>query len=104
VQPASAPAAARLELASGTGTGRVVPVQQPVTVLGRGADADVRLTDTGVSRRHAELHLEDGAVTIVDLQSTNGTTVTGRPVDRALLHDGDRLGLGGSVLVFRQDG
>jgi hypothetical protein len=97
-------AAARLELASGTGTGRVVPVQQPVTVLGRGTDADVRLTDTGVSRRHAELHLEEGRVTIVDLQSTNGTTVNGRPIDRALLHDGDRLGLGGSVLVFRQDG
>ena len=102
-QPAGT-AAARLELASGTGTGRVVPIQQPVTVLGRGTEADVRLTDTGVSRRHAELHLEDGKVTIVDLQSTNGTSVNGRPVDRALLHDGDRLGLGGSLLVFRQDG
>ena len=103
-KPAADAASARLELASGTGTGRVVPIQQPITVLGRGTDADVRLTDTGVSRKHAELHLEDGKVTIVDLQSTNGTAVNGRPIDKALLHDGDRLGLGASVLVFRQDG
>ena len=96
--------AARLELASGTETGRVVAVREPVLVLGRGADADIRLTDTGVSRRHAELHLDDDKVTIVDLASTNGTTVNGRPVDKALLHDGDRIGLGASVLVFRQDG
>jgi hypothetical protein len=106
-QPPIAPpttGAARLELASGTETGRVVAVREPRLVLGRGADADLRLTDTGVSRKHAELHLDDGKVTIVDLQSTNGTSVNGRPVDKALLHDGDRLSLGGSTLVFRQDG
>jgi hypothetical protein len=96
--------AARLELASGTETGRVIAVREPVLVLGRGTDADIRLTDTGVSRRHAELHLDGDKVTIVDLASTNGTTVNGRPVDKALLHDGDRIGLGASVLVFRQDG
>jgi len=95
---------ARIELASGTETGRVIAVREPRLVLGRGVDADVRLTDTGVSRKHAELHLDDGKVTIVDLQSTNGTTVNGRPIDRALLHDGDRIGIGASVLVFRQDG
>ena len=103
-QPATGTGSARLELASGTGTGRVIPIREPLTVLGRGTEADVRLTDTGVSRKHAELHLDDGQVTLVDLQSTNGTTVNGRPVDKALLHDGDRLSLGGSTLIFRQDG
>ena len=105
--PATTPAtagAARLELTSGTETGRVVAVREPRLVLGRGVDADLRLTDTGVSRKHAELQVDDGKVTIVDLDSTNGTTVNGRPIDRALLHDGDRIGVGASVLVFRQDG
>ena len=105
--PPAAPAttgAARLELASGTETGKVVAVRDAVMVLGRGVDADIRLTDTGVSRKHAELRLDDGKVTVVDLDSTNGTTVNGRPIDKALLHDGDRIGLGASVLVFRQDG
>jgi hypothetical protein len=103
-QPAAATGAPRLEIASGTETGRVIALRKPVVVLGRGAEADVRLSDTGVSRMHAELHVEDGRVTVVDRQSTNGTTVNTRRIDRALLHDGDRLGLGASVLVFRQDG
>jgi pSer/pThr/pTyr-binding forkhead associated (FHA) protein len=62
------------------------------------------LPDTGVSRRHAELHLQDGTVTLVDLSSTNGTTINGRRVDRARLTDGDRIGVGATVLVYRQDG
>ncbi|MCU1673069.1 MAG: hypothetical protein JWN77_1182 [Frankiales bacterium] len=99
--PGNAP---RLEIASGTETGRVLAVRKAVTVLGRGTEADIRLTDTGVSRSHAELHLDAGRVTLVDRQSTNGTTVNGRRIDSALLHDGDRIGLGASVLVFRQDG
>src|SRR5687768_6433391 len=94
----------RLELATGAETGRVVQVHKPVLVIGRGTEADVRLTDTGVSRKHAELRLQDGTVSVVDLGSTNGTTVNGRPIDTARLHDGDRIGLGTSVLVFRQDG
>jgi hypothetical protein len=105
--PPAAPtttSAARLELVSGTETGKVIAVREPVLTLGRGVDAGIRLTDTGVSRKHAELRLDDGKVTIVDLDSTNGTTVNGRPIDKALLHDGDRIGLGASVLVFRQDG
>jgi pSer/pThr/pTyr-binding forkhead associated (FHA) protein len=84
--------------------GRPIPVGTPVFVLGRGAEADLRLPDTGVSRRHAELHLQDGTVTLVDLSSTNGTTVNGRRVDRARLTDGDRIGVGATVLVYRQDG
>jgi hypothetical protein len=104
----SAPAAdegsrRRLELISGSESGRVVHVTAPSLVIGRGAEADVRLTDTGVSRRHAELQVADDAVTLVDLRSTNGTSVNGRRVDRVTLADGDRIGLGTTVFVFRQD-
>ena len=100
-------AAGRPRIVLGTVEGeRSVPLDARVTVLGRGADADVRLSDTGVSRRHAELRLEGEQVTVVDLQSTNGTVVNGRKVSSAVLHDGDVLELGGSRLVFRepQDG
>jgi hypothetical protein len=102
----AAPAVAqgrRLELISGTETGRVVPLRPPSVIVGRGAEADLRLMDTGVSRRHAELRVEDDGVTLVDLNSTNGTTVNGERVSSALLADGDRIGLGASVLVYRQD-
>ena len=76
-----------------------------VTVIGRGAEADVKLHDTGVSRRHAEITLHgDGTAELVDLQSTNGTTVNGEPRTRVVLHDGDAIGVGGTVLVFRVGG
>ena len=80
---------------------RVVPLTSPLTVLGRAADADLRLPDTGVSRAHAEIRLADGVATVTDLGSTNGTTVNGRRISNAELRDGDRLGVGASTLVYR---
>jgi hypothetical protein len=93
----------RLELVTGSETGRIIRLTPPSLVIGRGAEADLRLTDTGVSRRHVELQVEPNGVTLVDLQSTNGTSVNGRMVDRAQLNDGDRISLGATVMVFRQD-
>ena len=83
---------------------RVVLLTREVTVVGRGTDADLRLADTGVSRAHAELRLEDGGARVVDLGSTNGTLVNGRKVRDAVLSDGDRLSIGATSLVFRSEG
>ena len=83
---------------------RVVLLTRPVTVVGRGADADVRLADTGVSRSHAELRLDGGTVRVVDLQSTNGTLLNGRRVRIATLSDGDRLDMGATTMVYRSEG
>ncbi len=84
------------------GRERVVPLAKPVTRIGRGADADVRLADTGVSRLHAEIRLEGERALLVDMRSTNGTTVNGRRVQSSPLNDGDRIGAGATALVFRQ--
>ncbi len=81
---------------------RNVVITGRVTVVGRGAGADLRLDDPGVSRRHAELRLENDAVRIVDTGSTNGTTVNGAPVAMRELRDGDRIEVGHTVLVYRQ--
>ncbi len=83
---------------------RTVLLTRPVTVVGRGADADLRLEDTGVSRAHAELRLDGSTVRVVDLQSTNGTLLNGRKVRIATLSDGDRLDLGATTLVYRSEG
>jgi hypothetical protein len=76
------------------------PLTRPVTVLGRGTQVDLRVDDAGVSRRHAEIQLGDSPM-LVDLGSTNGTTLDGAPVGRAELIDGAQIGLGDTVLVFR---
>lgn len=76
------------------------PLTRPVTVLGRGTQVDLRVDDAGVSRRHAEIQLGD-APYLVDLDSTNGTTMDGAPVGRTELHDGAKIGIGETVLIFR---
>ena len=86
------------------GAERVVPLDAQVTVIGRGAEADVRLADTGVSRLHAELRVEGETVTVVDRGSTNGTSVNGHRVSTALLRDGDVIEVGATTLVFRAPG
>ncbi len=72
---------------------------QGVTVIGRGAEADLRLPVASVSRRHAEIHREGERVRVVDLGSRNGTKVNGQAVAGSMvLQPGDRLDFGGTVL------
>jgi hypothetical protein len=73
-------------------------------VIGRGTEADIRLPDTGVSRKHVDVVLEGGTAFAEDLGSTNGTLVNGRRISRQALSDGDVIRIGHSVLVYRQDG
>ncbi|MGI3784972.1 MAG: FhaA domain-containing protein, partial [Janthinobacterium lividum] len=59
------------------------PLQAPGLVIGRGTEADLRINDPGISRRHAEIRVgqsTDGSIDIVDLGSTNGITVDGQKV------------------------
>jgi len=79
------------------------PLQAPGLVIGRGTEADVRLPDTGVSRKHVDVVVEDGVAVAEDLGSTNGTLVNGRRITRQPLADGDVLRIGHSVLVYRRD-
>jgi hypothetical protein len=74
-----------------------------VTVIGRAVEADLRLNDPGVSRRHAEIRQESGAFWIVDLGSTNGLRVNDAPVTRHQLRNGDRVEAGSTTLVYRRD-
>lgn len=69
-------------------------------VLGRDADAAVRLDGTDVSRRHASLQREaGGGLAILDLESRNGTRVNGRPIRVARLAPSDVIRLGSWVGV-----
>ncbi len=73
-------------------------------VIGRGTEADIRLPDTGVSRKHVDVVLDSDVAIVEDLGSTNGTLVNGRRVARQELSDGDVIRIGHSVLVYRRDG
>jgi FHA domain/zinc-ribbon domain len=70
------------------------------TTIGRSPDCDIFLDDVTVSRKHAELLLEDGRFTIKDLGSLNGTYVNRRRIDASPLSDGDELQIGKYRLTF----
>ncbi len=72
-------------------------------VLGRSRDADFRLDDPNVSRRHAVLYWEDGGMFVKDLRSTNGTLLNGRPVTSSPLHDGDIITVGACTIVVETE-
>ncbi len=86
------------------GSNRNYPLKQGGNVVGRGQDADFRLPDTGVSRRHLEITWDGQSAMLADLGSTNGTTVNGQPVQTWQLADGDVIRIGHSSLVFRSQG
>ena len=72
--------------------GERLPLSPPGIVVGRGNDADLRVNDPGVSRRHVEFRVAEGThgprVSVHDLGSTNGVLVNGRRVEDATLADG----------------
>jgi hypothetical protein len=79
--------------------GRSKEFSQPRVILGRSRDADYRVNDPNVSRRHAMIYWEDGRLYLKDLGSTNGTLLNGRPVSTGLLASGDTISVGGIGIV-----
>ena len=87
-----------------SGDGRTYPLQIGSTVIGRGDQANLRLPDVGISRRHARLDFDGSQVVLTDLGSTNGTMVNGQRVSAVALNPGDMIQLGTTTLTFRVDG
>jgi hypothetical protein len=90
------------EPATVTVNGRAYDLKKPSVVIGRSKDCDIRVSDPNISRQHAEIRQEGSTYWIVDLDSTNGTSVNGRALKRAKLDDEDRITLGSTELVFRR--
>ncbi|MBA4862878.1 DUF3662 domain-containing protein [Streptomyces sp. PSKA54] len=110
--PAPAPASAGQRPAAGPLPGAQVrrwieingtrhQISRPTMVLGRSTDADVRIDDPGVSRRHCEIRTGTPS-TIQDLGSTNGIVVDGQHTTRATLRDGSRIVVGSTTIIYRQ--
>jgi hypothetical protein len=82
------------------------PIQPPGLVVGRGTEADVRINDPGVSRRHVEFEVElssGGAprLTVSDLGSTNGMLVDGHRITRTAVRNGTTVKIGNTTMTVR---
>ena len=90
------------------------PLQPPGVVVGRGTEADIRINDPGVSRRHIEFDVrsapstssggrsrEDLKIEVRDLGSTNGMLIDGHKVTKAGLRDGSQVRIGNTTMTVR---
>lgn len=84
----------RLRFLNGPRQSLETTLGQPVVTVGRAAGNDLILDVGDVSRHHARLEHSAGQLRVVDLGSTNGTRVNGRPVSAALLRPGDEVSFG----------
>ena len=74
------------------------PLVAPGLLIGRGSEADLRLSDPGVSRKHAMITVsgdpDHPVISIEDLGSTNGITVNGQRVGKSRIGEGTRIEIG----------
>ena len=90
---------AYLIVLTGANVGEMHHLGAGETVVGRGTQANIKLGDDGISRRHARILVEGKNVRIEDLGSANGTLVNGAQVKDALLRDGDKIQLGSTTIL-----
>jgi Protein of unknown function (DUF3662)/FHA domain len=82
---------------------RAFPLAKDRVIIGRLSESDIVLSDTGASRRHAEVRRDHGGgFVIIDLGSTNGTMVNEATIGERPLEEGDRITIGRTVLEFRR--
>jgi predicted component of type VI protein secretion system len=91
-----------LEIVEGSEAGRQLPLDSVIDV-GREPSLPLHLdADTQVSRRHARIAVQGGAVVVEDLGSTNGTYVNDQPINAPRsLNPGDKVRIGLTVLELR---
>lgn len=68
--------------------------------IGRKPQNDIQIDDFAISGEHARIITILGDAFLEDLDSTNGTSVNGKPVTRRVLADGDVVELGKYRLKF----
>ena len=85
------------------------PLHPPLVVVGRGTDADIRINDPGISRKHIEFEVSltpsggtrDVRIEVRDLGSTNGMLIDGHKVTKAGLRDGSQVRIGNTTMTVR---
>ena len=86
---------------AGNGRGRAYDLPEKDMIIGRDASADIAVDDGKVSREHARLSYANGAWSILDLGSSNGTYLNGQRVNgQQQLVNGDKIKVGDTILVY----
>ncbi len=80
--------------------GRRYPLGEEDVSIGRERDNTIVIASESASRRHARIFVSGGSHVLVDLESTNGTLLNGKPVQEQTLRHGDVIRVGSMVLRY----
>jgi pSer/pThr/pTyr-binding forkhead associated (FHA) protein len=93
----------RLVWERGDGTRIEFPLHADILVVGRDAEADLRVDEPLVSRAHARLERRGASYVVIDLGSTNSTRVNGEVVGERELRHGDEVRFARARCLFLLD-
>jgi hypothetical protein len=92
----------RITINEGPEQGRQFRLTSLPQIIGRSSAAGILLgEDAMISRRHAELYDQQGVLYIRDMGSLHGTRVNDMPISARNLEAGDRIQVGGTVLLVQ---
>src|SRR2546421_9002736 len=97
----SQPTLASIKFLTGSLAGTTYQITKPKITLGREPANDIVLSDTSVSRHHAQITLNNGTWTITKLARQNTIIVNHRNVEQSAINDRDTIGLGGTSFLFQ---
>jgi predicted component of type VI protein secretion system len=87
-----------LKVVSGKAAGRVLVIPPAGATIGRHPPAELLLDEPSVSRQHCSIYPRRDHWVIEDLSSQNGTLLNGLPVSKEVLHPGDEIQVGETLL------
>ena len=88
----------KLSVVAGPARGQEIVARRGVIRVGTSEDNDLVIQDDSVSRRHLEIRLRGDEIRVVDLRSTNGTTINGVKIKEAIVDPGAIIKLGSTEL------
>jgi PAS domain S-box-containing protein len=90
-----------LVVISGRYKGHRIPLNKDVLKIGRDRACEIALDDEAASRIHSEIERQKDGFMLRDLRSTNGTFLNGARVTESRLQNGDRVGVGDTVMLMQ---
>ncbi len=89
-----------IRVKNGPSQGQTFNIGDKPLIIGRDETCELSLQDKGASRQHAEIFKIGDMCFLRDLESKNGTFVNDNRVTEEMLRDGDRIQIGGTIIVF----
>ena len=79
---------------------QTIPIEKPITTIGRKLGNDVMIQNNQVSRVHAEIRYYDGEFTLTDLGSTSGTYINNEKITVSKIYSGDVIRIANVPITF----